>query len=214
MSDMPAAAAEIDLEGAVEAPLPGFIEPMLATLATKAFDDPDWLFEIKWDGYRVQAVVRDGGGPTSPDAEPRRRERTSGACSRRRRGSPPATAIVDGEVVALDEDGAPDFRLLQEAISELARRAGGERRPAAARLPGVRPALPRRPLAARASRSRIASGCSGASCARSPRVRFASHVEGDGRGVLRRRPGSAASRGSWPSSAARATSRAAGRRPG
>ena len=33
---------------------------MLATLATKAFSDPDWLFEIKWDGYRVQAVVDDG----------------------------------------------------------------------------------------------------------------------------------------------------------
>ena len=43
MSDMPAAAAEIDLEGAVEAPLKGFVQPMLATLATNAFDDPDWL---------------------------------------------------------------------------------------------------------------------------------------------------------------------------
>src|SRR3954468_21763067 len=43
MSDMPAAAAEIDLAGAVEAPLPKFIPPMLATLAANAFDDPDWL---------------------------------------------------------------------------------------------------------------------------------------------------------------------------
>ena len=33
---------------------------MLATLATKPFDDDDWLFEIKWDGFRVQAVVDDG----------------------------------------------------------------------------------------------------------------------------------------------------------
>ena len=36
------------------------IEPMLATLASKPFSDPDWLYEIKWDGFRVQAVV-DGG---------------------------------------------------------------------------------------------------------------------------------------------------------
>ena len=40
--------------------MPANIEPMLATLASKPFSDPDWLFEIKWDGYRVQAVVRDG----------------------------------------------------------------------------------------------------------------------------------------------------------
>ena len=33
---------------------------MNATLATGPFDDPDWLFEVKWDGYRVEAVVRDG----------------------------------------------------------------------------------------------------------------------------------------------------------
>ena len=40
--------------------LPAFVEPMLATLADRPFDDPDWLFEIKWDGYRVQAIVAEG----------------------------------------------------------------------------------------------------------------------------------------------------------
>ena len=68
ISGAPAAAAEIDLAGAVTAPLPQHIEPMLATLATKPFTDPDWLFEIKWDGYRVQAIVataRSGSGPAT-----------------------------------------------------------------------------------------------------------------------------------------------------
>src|SRR5919112_1815789 len=60
MSDRPAAAAEIDLEGAVSAPMPGFVPPMLATLASAPFSDPDWLFEIKWDGYRIQASIDDG----------------------------------------------------------------------------------------------------------------------------------------------------------
>jgi len=60
IGEAPAAAAEIDLTGAVEARMPASIDPMLATLTTKAFTDPDWLFEIKWDGYRVQAVVREG----------------------------------------------------------------------------------------------------------------------------------------------------------
>ena len=45
--------AEIDLAGPSSRRMPpAFIEPMLATLADRAFSDPDWLFEIKWDGYR------------------------------------------------------------------------------------------------------------------------------------------------------------------
>ena len=33
---------------------------MLATLVDKPFDDDDWLFEIKWDGYRAVAFIEDG----------------------------------------------------------------------------------------------------------------------------------------------------------
>ena len=113
---------------------------MLATLAAKPFSDPNWLFEIKWDGYRVQAVVADGAvriwTRNLHDAEtyfPRLLTPPSWIDARQ--------AIVDGEVVALDEAGRPDFGLLQE-------RLGAEGR-ARARLPGLRPALPRRALAAR-----------------------------------------------------------------
>ena len=112
-SQAPAAAASIDLS-AIDAPLPDFIPVMKATAVDQAFTDPDWLFELKLDGYRVEAVVRDGkvrlwtrnqldaaryfpdlaaARPTWIDAE---------------------TAIVDGEVVALDPAGKPDFSLLQD----------------------------------------------------------------------------------------------------
>jgi bifunctional non-homologous end joining protein LigD len=120
-SHAPAAQAQIDLAGAVTAKMPDFIEPMAATLTSKPFRDEDWLFEIKWDGYRVEAVVRDG----------KVRLWT-------RRGNDAATyfgdflarptwidakeAIVDGEIVALDEHGTSDFGILQERISGL--RAG------------------------------------------------------------------------------------------
>ncbi len=121
ISEQPAAVAEIDLAGAVERPMPDRIEPMAATLASKGFSDPDWLYEIKWDGYRVEAVVRDGKVKlwtrNLKDAE----TYFPGLLS------PPTwidarEAIVDGEVVALDEEGRPDFSLLQERISQ--RRAG------------------------------------------------------------------------------------------
>ena len=51
---------------------PQHIEPMLATLATKAFSDPDWLFEIKWDGFRRPGGRRRRQGPDA-DPEPQRR---------------------------------------------------------------------------------------------------------------------------------------------
>jgi bifunctional non-homologous end joining protein LigD len=115
--EAPAAQAEIDLTGAVEAPMPATIEPMLATLASTPFDDPDWLYEIKWDGFRVQAVV-DGGVVRTwtrslKDAEtyfPRLLSPASWIDARQ--------AIVDGEVVAIDEDGRPDFSLLQTKLGQ------------------------------------------------------------------------------------------------
>jgi bifunctional non-homologous end joining protein LigD len=114
ISRAPAAVAEIDLSAAVDAKLPGFIEPMAATLATAGFRDDDWLFEIKWDGYRVEAVVSNGTARVftrnGNDAEayfPKLLTKATWIDARE--------AIVDGEVVAIGEDGRPDFSLLQEA---------------------------------------------------------------------------------------------------
>ena len=114
ISHAPAAVAEIDLTGAKEEKLSGFIEPMAATLSDKAFRDDDWLFEIKWDGYRVEAVVRDGlakvftrNGNDAESYFPKLLTKATWIDARE--------AIVDGEVVAIGADGLPDFSLLQEA---------------------------------------------------------------------------------------------------
>ena len=117
-SDAPAERARIDLESAVEAPFPGFVEPMAATLAGSPFRDEDWLFEIKWDGYRIEALIRDGSvrlftrhGHDAATYFPGFLAAPSWIDARE--------AIVDGEVVALDEEGRPDFGMLQERISHL-----------------------------------------------------------------------------------------------
>ena len=124
ISEAPAASARIDLSAATEAPWPGFIEPMAATLADRPFRDDDWLFEIKWDGYRLQAHVRDGKVRTftrnGHDGEayfPRLLTPASWIDARE--------AIVDGEVVAIKPDGLPDFGMLQERMGESGRAAGG-----------------------------------------------------------------------------------------
>jgi bifunctional non-homologous end joining protein LigD len=113
----PAASAEIDLGGAVVAAMPASIEPMVATLATKPFSDEDWLYEIKWDGFRIQAVVSDRRVRLLT------RNLKDGATYFPRLLNTPSwidarEAIVDGEVVALDEAGRPDFGLLQMRLGD------------------------------------------------------------------------------------------------
>jgi bifunctional non-homologous end joining protein LigD len=95
---------------------PSFIPPMLATLVSGPFDDPDWLFEIKWDGFRVEAVVDGDNVRLWTRGQLDAAERYFGPFL-----DPPAwlaasQAIVDGEVIALDDHGEPDFALLQARI--------------------------------------------------------------------------------------------------
>ena len=89
---------------------------MLATLTGAPFDDPDWIFEVKWDGFRVEAVV-DGGDVRLWT----RGELDAGARYFGPFLEPPTwisakSAVVDGEVIALDDRGEPDFALLQARI--------------------------------------------------------------------------------------------------
>ena len=104
--------------------MPDFIQPMSATLATSPFNDPDWLFEVKWDGYRVEAVVRDGKARLWT-----RRRQDAGHYFPALAGDAPwieaREAIVDGEVVALDESGRPRFSLLQDRTGIRTWRAPG-----------------------------------------------------------------------------------------
>jgi bifunctional non-homologous end joining protein LigD len=96
-----------------KAPMPRVIHPMLATLAEGAFDDPQWLYEIKWDGYRaityldggsVRLVSRNQNDLTA--AYPELHSIDDSVKAR--------TAILDGEIVALDEQGRPSFGLMQQ----------------------------------------------------------------------------------------------------
>jgi bifunctional non-homologous end joining protein LigD len=109
----PNAPQPIDLSGAREGPMPDFVPPMLATLTEGGFDDPEWVFEVKWDGYRVEAVIRDR------HARIWTRKRVDAAAyfpdlAGRADWIEADEAIVDGEVVALDPEGRPSFSLLQE----------------------------------------------------------------------------------------------------
>ena len=109
----PSVEPEPDLSAARPAPLPDFVKPMLAIQTDGAFDDPDWLYEIKLDGYRVEAVVSPKGVRLWT------RNRIDAATYFPDLVGPSdwitaREAVVDGEVVALDPEGRPDFSLLQD----------------------------------------------------------------------------------------------------
>jgi bifunctional non-homologous end joining protein LigD len=88
-------------------------EPMLATLAAEPFDDPRWGFEPKWDGVRTIAVCDAGTRLVSRNGK----DVTAGypelASIHDRLVA--LDAVVDGEIVAMDE-GRPSFQLLQQRM--------------------------------------------------------------------------------------------------
>jgi bifunctional non-homologous end joining protein LigD len=101
--------------GARAAHKPDFIPPMLATLVAAPFDDPDWSFEIKWDGFRVETVV-DGDSVRLWTRGQQDAARYFGPFLEPPTWIAARQAIVDGEVIALDQKGEPDFALLQARI--------------------------------------------------------------------------------------------------
>ena len=93
-------------------PLPEHVEPMKATLAKLPADDEGWGYEIKWDGVRAIAYCEPGHLRLESRnlLEITRQYPEVGAITRAL-GS--RAVVLDGELVALDEDGRPSFQRLQ-----------------------------------------------------------------------------------------------------
>ena len=95
--------------------LPAFVKPSLATLAAKAPDSPNWIHEIKFDGYRLQARLDNGevtlltrNGLDWTAKFPAIAKAVSGLKARQ--------ALIDGELVVEDPDGISSFSLLQQEL--------------------------------------------------------------------------------------------------
>ncbi|MBF6610050.1 MAG: DNA ligase D [Chryseobacterium sp.] len=88
-----------------------YIVPMLAKIAKEPFDDKNWAFEIKWDGYRAVADLR---------KEPQLYSRNGIDFSKKFKKIynhlklQDHEMVVDGELVAYDHTGKPNFQLLQQ----------------------------------------------------------------------------------------------------
>jgi bifunctional non-homologous end joining protein LigD len=93
--------------------MPSQIRPMLATIVEKSFDSPDWLFEIKWDGYRAVAFI-DGGRTRLVSRNQNDMTGQFPELGTLAKYVNAARAILDGEIVALDDKGRPSFSLMQQ----------------------------------------------------------------------------------------------------
>lgn len=105
---------ELSIEDAPQIAMPHDIRPMRATLIDAPFDRSGWLFEIKWDGYRAVAEIRNR----------RVRLYSRNLLPLNQRFAPLVEslseidfdAILDGEIVALNDEGRAEFQLLQNYL--------------------------------------------------------------------------------------------------
>ena len=102
----------INLANAEKGPMPRSLDPMKAQLVDEPFDNDRWLFEVKWDGIRLISFVDNGKVSLQTrsgrivDNEYPQLQAISGLVKAKQ-------AVLDGEIVALDDEGRPSFQLLQ-----------------------------------------------------------------------------------------------------
>jgi bifunctional non-homologous end joining protein LigD len=91
--------------------MPKNVKPMLAELSTKVFDDDDWLFEIKWDGYRAVAEIENGEVNLHSRNNISFNNKYPSIIKSLQKFDMNVT--LDGEVAAVDDYGKSSFQLLQ-----------------------------------------------------------------------------------------------------
>ncbi len=99
--------------------IPFRVAPMLATLVRKPFHKPGWIYEEKYDGYRILAY-KEGDRVTLVSRNGNDRTATYASVARAVQKLRPRTLLLDGEVVAFDKQGISRFQLLQEGSAPTA----------------------------------------------------------------------------------------------
>lgn len=119
----PQKANVVDIDAVLEnikskkkAKIPADIKPMLATLVDRPSDEKGWLYEVKWDGFRAISYLNDGSVEL--------RSRNNKDFNKKfypiyqELKDWKVNAVVDGEIIVVNDKGQPDFNALQEWRSE------------------------------------------------------------------------------------------------
>lgn len=92
------------------------VQPMLATLIDKPFDDQNWVYEVKWDGYRALAFMKNGKIELKSRNDKSFNEKFYPVYDTLK--SIAINAILDGEIIVLEKNGTANFAALQNWRSE------------------------------------------------------------------------------------------------
>src|SRR4030095_1392273 len=106
----PAAGTRTITKGA-KAPFPKRIQPMLATLVDKPFDEPAWSYEIKWDGYRAIAYLQNDRVELISRNNKSFNEKFYPILAELKKWK--KKAVLDGEIIIINGEGISDFDALQ-----------------------------------------------------------------------------------------------------
>jgi bifunctional non-homologous end joining protein LigD len=115
-TEEPKADTDEILKKVPESEIPAGIKPMLATLVDDPFDDPDWLFEVKWDGYRTLAFIENGKVQLMSRNNKSFSEKYYPLRQAMEQWN--INAVIDGEILVIDEKGISNFGALQNWRSE------------------------------------------------------------------------------------------------
>lgn len=110
-----------NLPGARKTAMPEFVPPQLATLVKEAPKGDEWLHELKFDGYRLLCHVERGHVRLWTRNQKDWTEKFPGIV-KALKSLRVKSAILDGEVVAMDSSGRSSFQMLQQAIHKTAGR--------------------------------------------------------------------------------------------
>ena len=105
------------LRGAKKAKLPTFVRPQLATLVDDVPRGDAWLHEIKFDGYRILCRI-DNGRAVLLTREAQDWTGYFRSIAEAAKKLPVSQALLDGEIVALEEDGTTNFQRLQNSLRQ------------------------------------------------------------------------------------------------
>lgn len=106
-----------EIEGAIETKFPAAIYPELATLVSDPPTSDQWLHEVKWDGYRLLAAVNKRAIKLYTRHQNDWTNRFP-KIEKALRSLRLPSAVLDGEVVALDENDQANFQMLQNSMQE------------------------------------------------------------------------------------------------
>lgn len=105
-----------EIESQNKSPMPADVEPMLATLVEEPMDGTGWLYEIKWDGFRSITYLENGRVDIRSRNNKNFNEKFYPLHTALTEWN--VNAVVDGEIIVVNEKGLPDFNALQTWRSE------------------------------------------------------------------------------------------------